>query len=295
MLAQQWPGRPDARGCAGEAHRRGDLTHRPERGVWRVDKTVARGQVWVVEDLPEILQHAARHARRLQPLDPVRAALRARHRLDGGNQRVAVLLAQVVLFVARIVDQRVQSEDGAERAPVLGRGRAGGEVAVGAAQSLVRRGRLMRGALGLGDLAGREVAARLPDRQRHAALEERHVDELPFAVRGARVQGRYRCQRAVQRAGQVGNRHADLHRLAALGAGDAHQAAHALRDDVEPGQLRVGPGLAPARGRDVDQSAIERAQLGVVKPSSAIVPGRRFSTTMSADAASAEDLLPSSA
>ena len=49
-------------------------------------------------------------------------------------------------------------------------------------------------------------------------------------------------------------------------AGDAHQPAHALEHEVVAGARRVGPGLAEAGDRAVDQPRVQRAQAGIVEP-----------------------------
>ena len=80
------------------------------------------------------------------------------------------------------------------------------------------------------------------------------------------MEGRNRRERAVEGAGEVGHRHADLHRpAAALGTGDRHEPAHPLRHDVEPGPLRVGTVLAPARSGDIDEPRIQLRQPAVVE------------------------------
>src|SRR5207245_3344605 len=49
---------------------------------------------------------------------------------------------------------------------------------------------------------------------------------------------------------------AALHRLAALFAGDAHEAAQALHDDVERGPVRVRTIEAKSCQSDVDQTGV---------------------------------------
>jgi hypothetical protein len=68
-------------------------------------------------------------------------------------------------------------------------------------------------------------------------------------------------ERRVQPADQVTDRHADLRRVAALGAGDAHQPGPRLRHDVQPGAVGQRAVLAEdGRGR-VDQPRELRRQL----------------------------------
>ncbi|MCY1555112.1 hypothetical protein D9M68_917440 [compost metagenome] len=71
--------------------------------------------------------------------------------------------------------------------------------------------------------------------------------------------GVYACQ-------QVRDRDPRFHRFAGGVAGDAHQAAHALENEVIPGQGRVGAVLAEAGDRAVDQARIDLPQAVVVQP-----------------------------
>ncbi|MNZ98170.1 hypothetical protein D3C78_1174470 [compost metagenome] len=71
---------------------------------------------------------------------------------------------------------------------------------------------------------------------------------------------------ARQDVGQAG---ASFHRPTAgyviRQAGNAHQAAHGLEDRVVTRPRRIGPGLAEARQRTVDQARIHLAQAGIVQ------------------------------
>src|SRR5207245_10373487 len=110
------------------------------------------------------------------------------------------------------------------------------------------------------NLTGREEAPSLPNRQRYSRLEERHVDELPATGQLAYTQRCEGADRAVQSADKIADGHADLDRVAVRLTGDRNQPTHRLRHDVEPSELGIGTGLAPARGGDVDQAWIERLQ-----------------------------------
>ena len=104
---------------------------RPGDRVVDLDQHVARRGLRVRERLRDIVDRAARHARRLQHRDPVLGVRAAQHTLDLGLQRLLVLVAQRVGL-----EQRVLGEVGAverlgqlDEEPVI----AGGddEVAVG--------------------------------------------------------------------------------------------------------------------------------------------------------------------
>jgi hypothetical protein len=72
----------------------------------------------------------------------------------------------------------------------------------------------------------------------------------------------------VEAGEDVGQRHADLLRAGALlavgAAGDAHQAAHALDQEVVAGARGIGAVLAEAGDRAVDERGLS-AQAGVVE------------------------------
>ncbi len=143
--------------------------------------------------------------------------------------------------------------------PLVRGGRAQRDVAVLRAERLVRRRDSVGRAEAAGHLAGREVAARLPDAERHRRLEQAQVDVLaPPGLLAGDVR-RQDGVAAEQRAGQVRDRHADLDGRALRLAGDAHDAAHALEDQVEAGPLAVRPGLAEAGGRAVDDVRADRS------------------------------------
>ena len=67
-----------------------------------------------------------------------------------------------------------------------------------------------------------------------------------------------------ERAADVGERHPGLRRRTAGVAGDAHHAAHRLRDQVEAGPLRPGTGLAEAGDAGIDEARVVGAERRVV-------------------------------
>src|SRR3954451_18429352 len=153
----------------------------------------------------------------------------------------------------------------AERLPDLLRSGPHGEPAVLRAERLVRRARLVRGAEGLRNFTRGEVPPRLPDGEGDAGLEKADIDERSAPGPLAGVERGHRRERAVQRAGQIRDGDADLHRAsAAFGPRDRHEPAHPLGHDVEARSIRVWPVLAPARSGDVDEAGIERRELRIV-------------------------------
>ena len=145
----------------------------------------------------------------------------------------------------------------AQHVPQLLVVRAHHEIAVRAGHRLVGRGHLVGGAQRLGRLAGAPVFGDVPHRERQRRIEQRriHILALPRSLR-ADVGG----QRGVdgeQRAADVGDRHAGLHRRAAGIAGHAHHARHRLRHQVEARAVGPGPGLAEAGDAGVDQPRVD--------------------------------------
>ena len=131
-------------------------------------------------------------------------------------------------------------------------------VAVGGREVLVRHDVRVRVAHAARHRAADQVVGGLVGQAGDLHVEQRQVDVLALA--GA-VAVRERGQHAdggVQAGEDVGQRDADLLRARALlavgAAGDAHQPAHALDQEVVAGALRVRAGLAEAGDRAVDQA-----------------------------------------
>src|SRR6185503_7316020 len=117
----------------------------------------------------------------------------------------------------------------------------------------VRPNKLVGRTGGTRDLPGGEELARLPDCERDRRLVHRDVDKLSAAVTLADAQRREDADRRVEASGEVGDRHADLHRRPTLLTRHAHQTAHRLDDDVECRPLGVWPVETPSRHCRVDE------------------------------------------
>src|SRR5438445_146855 len=111
-------------------------------------------------------------------------------------------------------------------------GRADGEPAIRGAQRLVGRAQPMGGAERLRRAAGGPVLGGLPDGERHRRLEQRRVDELPFARRLAMLERAEHAVGAEEPGGTVADGNPGLRTRARLPAGDADDRTHALRDEV---------------------------------------------------------------
>src|SRR5204863_6465760 len=99
--------------------------------------------------------------------------------------------------------------------------------------------------------------------QGYPALDEREVDELPAAGPLACDERGGDRERSVERGGKVDRRDSDLHRRPASLAGDAHEAALGLQDEIETRALAVRAGAAESGDRAVDEPRMRRRE-GVV-------------------------------
>src|SRR5437899_4764882 len=226
---------------------------------------VARLQLGVVEDLVVGLDLSAGHARLLQQRYPMSPRLAGRHLFDHRDQDVPAGVARRVVLETFLGCPLRVVEHIAERPPVAWSRGADGEEAVGRADRLIwGRGLVGRTQWGW-NLTGRKVAPCLPNLERYSGLEERHVDELASAGLFAYAQRRERADRAIKGADKIADRHADFDRVAIGLAGDGHQPAHQIGHDVQPRELRIRTGLAPARGGDIDQAWVERREPRVIE------------------------------
>src|SRR3989454_5761197 len=82
----------------------------------------------------------------------------------------------------------------------------------------------------------------------------------------ARADGREDADDGEEAGAEVGDGHADLHGRTAVAARRAHDAAHALRDQVVAAAIRVRPRLAEARDRAVDEARVDLAQRLPIHP-----------------------------
>jgi hypothetical protein len=88
----------------------------------------------------------------------------------------------------------------------------------------------------------------------------------PAPGRGPLVQRGQDRRDRVDAGEDVGDRDAGFLRLAVGLAGDRHQAGHALDDEIVAGAMGIGPGLAEAGDRAIDQPRVHRREAVVVEP-----------------------------
>ena len=208
----------------------------------------------------EVGDPAARHARGVQVLDPVRdgagADALADQRIDG----VAVAQALGVAGILRALEHGLDAER-AEEAPhdVVGAGRDGHLAVLRLVEAVRRRDRMLV-ARARRELAGAEI---LRAQVRHHADEPVHQARLDALaarhVAPPRDEGAGHAERAVEPRDQIADRRGRAHRLLALAPVHRHEPAHRLGDEVEGRALGVGPGAAIAIDAAHDQV---RVQLG---------------------------------
>ena len=227
-----WPssgaGRRTAPGRVGELHRDAERADRALDRVVDRHLHLARLGVLVGEHLGVVVDRPARHAALDERGDPLVGAARRERRFELGDEVGDVGHPVVVGGEAGVVDGRSsrpiaahsRSNSGCVLPPTVMYPSAVRSAWYGAVSRCAEP-----------SLPGtRPVAhssARLPDRQRQRALEQRRVDVLPAAGALARVQRRQDRDRAEQPGGQVADRDPALDRVAVGLAGDAHHARRA--------------------------------------------------------------------
>ena len=131
-------------------------------------------------------------------------------------------------------------------------------MAVGDREGLVGRDIGMGIAEPAGRLAGDEIVHRLVGEHGDLGVEQGHVDMAAGPGRLAAAQGREDRVGGVEAGEDVGEGDAGLLRLAVRIAGQVHDPAHALDDEVIAGACGIGAGLAEAGDRAIDEPRIER-------------------------------------
>ena len=140
-------------------------------------------------------------------------------------------------------------------------GRADVDVAVPGGQGLIGSGNPVGGTQGAGNVALGKVEGGFPDGVGNAGFEQRGVDDLPLAGFEGVDAGAKDAIGGQGAGGDVGDRDADFGRGAVGKAGNAHQSAHTLGDEVEAAALGVGAGRAKAGYGAIDQAGLELGQL----------------------------------
>ena len=133
------------------------------------------------------------------------------------------------------------------------------DVTVGRLEGLVGHGRLVRAPDRHRDAAVGEVVLGHVGEERDLDVQQAEVDVLAAAGPESLDQGGADGQGGEEAAAEVADRDPAPRRLAARLAGDRHAAAHGLDDEVEGGQVAVGPVRAEGAQRAGDQVGLDRA------------------------------------
>ena len=112
----------------------------------------------------------------------------------------------------------------------------------------------------LGTFAGDEIVERLVGEHADGGIDQRRVDVAAASGLLAPRQRRQDADDRIDAGENVGHRHAGARRLAVGGAGEVHEAGHALRHEIVAGARRVGAGLAEAGDRAIDQARVVLAR-----------------------------------
>src|SRR5712672_2514606 len=249
---------------AGRARQREGLADQRELALLHRLRHADMLDLRVGEHLVDRIDRSARHARLVEPVDPLGAAALDGVPVDLGIERVAVLRAAGAGRIVGIGDHVGRFDRLAEAFPDLLPGRRDVDMAVGGLEHSGRdAGRVIVARL-LGDLALDQIARRLEVEHEDLGLQQRCLDVLALARLLALQERGENTHRAGQSGRQVGDRDADPHRPLAGQAGDRHQPAHALGDLVEARPRRIGAALAEARDAAIDDARIDLAQILVV-------------------------------
>ena len=115
-------------------------------------------------------------------------------------------------------------------------------------------------------LASGEEMRRLAGEQADRTIEQRHIDMLAAPGAFAHCQRGLDTDDGIEPAGQVRDRNAHLHRLARRFAGQRHEAAHRLDDEIVPRLMRARPRLAETGDRAINEALVGRRKAGVIQP-----------------------------
>ncbi len=115
-------------------------------------------------------------------------------------------------------------------------------------------------------IAGNQIVEVLVAEYGNLRVEQRHVDMLALAGCFRMAQGGLYRDHRIQPGEDVGDRDAHLLRLAAGLAGDRHQAADALDDEIVAGSWRIRPVLPETGDRAIDKARVDRLEAVIVEP-----------------------------
>ena len=123
----------------------------------------------------------------------------------------------------------------------------------------------MRVADALGHLAGDQIVQRLECQRADGGIDQSGVDVAAAAGLFPPRQRREDADRRIDAGENIGDRHADAQRRSVGGAGQTHDAAHALGHQIVTRPRCIRAGLAEAGHRAVDQPRISRRETCIVE------------------------------
>ncbi len=254
------------RGRGRGANREIDHPDGPVAGLLHLGDHAQVPGLRVLEDLVELVDGAGRDLRLLEARHPFGGGVAREHRFDPRLHLRVVGEALDIGGEAGIGTEHGIADDAAEALPLVGAQQHDVEIAVARPVGLGGGDIRVSVSFTSGALAGFEVERdgirQHPDRRG----EEIHVEVLPAAgARAMHERGLDHPEGEIRR-GEVGDRPAGARgRIAGL-AGERHDAAHALGDEViawAPGEWTV---LAEAGHGGVDDARIRRAHRRVAEP-----------------------------
>ena len=253
----------------GEPQRAGHHGHLARRGVWQAEGELARLRLRVGEHTVHRVDRAAGDTGRFERGDPVVHRLPADGRAQQRGEFEPVAHAIGIAQEPGIVRERRQAQHVAQ--PLVLTVVSGGhdDAAVAGAEGLVGHDARVPVADARRDLARHQVVHRLVREVGHLNVEQREVDVLATPGGVARLQRGQHGDGCVLSGHDVGHRDAGL-QWPATGhlvrfAGDAHQPAHALYQEVVARAFAIGAGLSEAGDRAVDQPRACRGERRVVE------------------------------
>ncbi len=230
------------------------------RRVRQFDNHPPREDLGVGEHLVDVEDGSARDVCSEECLFPLACRAGAKPFLQDRDEDIAVLHAERVRCEPRVLGEIVPSADRAQIAPLAVVAHSHRDPAVGRGERLVRHDVGVGIPIAFRALARDQVVAAHVDQPGHVGIQERDVDVLSFPAPFPFLQRGEDGDRRVQACRHVDDGKADLHRRPFDRAGDAHDPALGLDDEIVAGAVTVGPGLAVTRDRTVDQTRVPRAQ-----------------------------------
>src|SRR6266480_1649215 len=270
MLSEEWWGQLVFNRRFRKSHRAGDGRAGDAGRMWNLDFQSAVPHLGILEHFLVVVDRSAGYVGRFEPFDPVLARPPLHDFADKRDQLAAVPDARRHGGVAGISGELRPARDFAEARELAVVADRKDEVAVGGGEHFVGHHVCVRVSVASRDLSRGEIVQDLVRAESDDGVEQGEVDVLPdagaLAVRDRRRDGEAR----VHPGEDIGDGDPDFlrtaSRLAVALAGDAHEAPHALEDEVVSGAVCARAGLAEPRDRAVNDVRIDSPQILVGEP-----------------------------